>query len=164
MNRLLIGITASLLLGSATAQEPAKESAAPEPGAEFFAKFDLDKNGSVSWEEFQKVKSGFAALDADGNGAITAPELGKAVEQRRERMQKTMQQRMKHSRQYGRRGFGRGGPGFGPMGQGGGPGAHACPWCHRQLDRMGPGQGQGRGPRGGPRGPGRGMGWGQGAR
>jgi EF hand len=188
MKRLLLCITASALLGmSAPAQEPAKEpaaAAAPAPGAEFLAKFDLDKNGSVTFEEFQKVKSGFTKLDADGNGAITQADLAKVMEQRRARMQKMMRRQMKHRMQQARRGRGMGPPAFGQMGGGraagfgpmwgqqrgfgaqmgpagrGGPGAGVCPWCQQPCEQMG--QGQGQGPRG-PMGPGRGMGWGSGA-
>lgn len=174
MKRLLLGISVSALLGfEAPAQEPAKAPpAAPAPGAEFLKRFDLNKDGSVSWEEFQKVKSGFAALDADGNGAITQEEIAKVAEERRARMQKAMQQRMRQHMRQGWRGRGmqpgpfgpRGRGGFGPMG---GEGGHICPWCEQPCGEGGMGPGP-RGPMGpgggrGPRGGGRGMGWGFGA-
>ncbi len=183
MKRLLLGIATCALLGfESPAQEPAKAppaAAAPAPGAEFLERFDLDKNGSVTFEEFQKVKSGFAALDADGDGAITQAEIAKVAEERRARMQKAMEQRMKQARRG--RGMGRGalgpwgrgrgaGLGFGTWGRGGfGAGGDICPWCQQPCGQgaMGPGRGAGpRGPMGaGPgrgRG-GRGMGWGFGA-
>lgn len=185
MRRLLLGITVCALLGfDAPAQEPAKEppaAAAPAPGAEFLARFDLDKSGSVTWDEFQKVKSGFAALDANGDGAITQAEIAKVAEERRARMQKAMQQRMRQHMQQGRRGRGMQRGGFGPWGRGRGAGFGAgrfggfgqggdiCPWCQQPCGQgaMGPGPGGGpRGPMGpgGGRGRGGGMGWGFGAR
>jgi len=35
-------------------------------------RFDLDGNGAITWEEYQKVQSGFAALDTDHDGVITS--------------------------------------------------------------------------------------------
>ena len=157
MKRLLGGLTAAMLLGVfATAQEPAKEApaaAAPKPGAPFFEKFDLNKDGKVDWEEYQKVRSGFAALDGDHDGVITEADMAKVVERNMQRMQKAMQHRMRG--RMGRGGPGMRGGGFGPQSQErqGGPG---------MGPRMGPGGRGGFGPPGqqgwqgqrGPMGPG----------
>lgn len=195
MKRLLGGLTAAMLLGVfATAQEPAKEApaaaAAPKPGAPFFEKFDLNKDGKVDWEEYQKVKSGFATFDADHDGAITEADMAKIVERNMRRMRKMMQRRMMRQRHFGggdmRRGRGMGGGDFGPQSrerQGRGPRGDFGP---QGGPGMGPGGRGGFGPpsgqqgwqgRRGPMGPGgqgmpcprcgqqrgRGMGWGFGA-
>jgi len=100
MNRPLIctGIAVLLaLLPFAAAQEPPKEApprapASAKPGAQLFEKCDLNKDGKVDWEEFQKVRSGFAALDADGDGAITEADMAK----RAEAMKARIQERVRH--------------------------------------------------------------------
>ena len=159
MKRLLGGLTAAMLLGVfATAQEPAKEApaaAAPKPGAPFFERFDLNKDGKVDWEEYQKVKSGFATLDADHDGAITEGDMAKIVERNLQRMRKTMRRRM--MRHFGggdmRRGPGMGG-GFGPQSQ---ERQGVAPWGGPGMGRggFGPGPGQqGSEGRRGPMGPG----------
>ncbi len=117
MKRLLGGLTAAALLGVfATAQEPAKEApaaAAPRPGAPFFEKFDLNKDGKVDWEEYQKVRSGFAAFDENNDGVITDADFAKIMERNMQRMQQAMQRRMMQRMDRG--GPGMGGRGFGPL-------------------------------------------------
>ena len=77
-----LALTALLILPQARADDEA-ESAPPKPDVattvwEAHAKtFDLDGDGRITWEEYQKVTSGFALLDADGDGAITQDDLGK---------------------------------------------------------------------------------------
>ena len=39
------------------------------------ARFDLDGDGKITWEEYQKVQSGFAMHDTNQDGAITAEDL-----------------------------------------------------------------------------------------
>jgi hypothetical protein len=162
MKRLLGGFIAAALLGLlpfATAQEPAKEqpaaAKAPPPGAAFFDRFDLNKDGKVDWEEFQKVKSGFAALDADRDGAITPTELAKFLEGRRDQARGAMRRRAmrrmhpgwqgrRMEEERGPRGGAREGPPpwagrpMGPWGQGSwrgqrgpGPGFGAGAWQRR---------------------------------
>jgi len=187
MTRRLGLLTVLIALPLAVAQEPPKEApqpkapaaaaATPDFGAVFFEKFDLNKDGSVTWEEYQKVHTGFAALDADNNGVITAPDIAKCMERRQKHMQEAMQRRMQGMRQ-GMRGQGmrRGGfgqewgrgmsnEGFGPpwarQGRRGGRGMGGPPWMQR--GREGPGGfGPGFGGQGGPMGPGMGRGMGPG--
>jgi hypothetical protein len=154
MKRLVAGTLLLSLFPFATAQEPPKAApaaAAPQPGAPFFARFDLNKDGKVDWDEYRKVKSGFAMLDVDGDGVITQPDIAKLAERRRQRMQKAMQRRMMREGQRGR------GRWFGPP-------AHErrgfMPWGPRGRGESGPGQQGWRGQRG-PMGPGAGRGWGQ---
>jgi hypothetical protein len=133
------------LLPFAVAQEPAQEPPAPKPGAAFHGRFDLDKDGRVTFEEFQRVRSGFAALDADGDGAVTEAEAAKAAERREQRIREAMQRRMQQSRRGAR---GRGGP-WGGRGRGGrfahapGGGPGPCPWCMQQPGPRGPGHATG---------------------
>jgi hypothetical protein len=145
MNRLLAGALLGLL-SFATAQEPPKEApaAAQGPGAELLARCDLDKDGQVSWEEYQKVKSGFARLDADGNGFVTREEIAKVAAERQQRMRKAMRRhRMRGFRgEPGMRGRMQGGfgPQWGGRGFGRGPGPQGPRWQHGGRGRWwGPG-------------------------
>jgi hypothetical protein len=154
MKRLL-GVAALLgVMPFATAQEPAKEPAAtPAPGALFFRKFDLDKDGKVGWEEYQKVRSGFAALDVDRDGAITQADMTKIAERRQKRMQQEMQRRMVRRMHHAWRGRGFGFPGMQPGGFGRGApghGALAPPSGPQGWRPMGPMPPRGRGMRRGP--------------
>jgi hypothetical protein len=50
---------------------------APDEGARMLERFDLNKDGRVTWEEYQKVRSGFTRLDADGDGVLTREDAEK---------------------------------------------------------------------------------------
>ena len=75
-----LALTALLVFPQAHADDEA-ESAPPKPDVteglwETHAKtFDLDHDGKITWEEYQKVTSGFAILDADKDGAITKADV-----------------------------------------------------------------------------------------
>ncbi|MHC4549992.1 MAG: EF-hand domain-containing protein [Planctomycetota bacterium] len=60
---------------------PAQAQEPPSRASRMLERFDLNRDGRVTWEEYQKVHSGFAHLDADGDGVITQADLEK-VEQR----------------------------------------------------------------------------------
>ncbi len=85
---------------------PAEAKPAPDEGAEFLERFDLNKDGRVTWEEFQKVRSGFTRLDADGDGVLTRGDL----EQLKKRRAAFREERRKERARDGRRGRH---PGFG---------------------------------------------------
>ena len=133
----LVPLTVALAADEDEATKPAEatKTVAPDRSERFLKRFDLDGDGRVTWEEFQKVRSGFARLDADGDGAIDAQDLaaakagrGKAHDGRRSGMRRGM-------RGPGMRGPG--GPGMrgpcGPRMRGPGmrdrDGACDCP-CH----------------------------------
>ncbi len=137
MSRLLIGTGAAALLAVlpfAFAQEAPK--AAPseaKPGAKLFQKCDLNKDGKVDWEEFQKVRSGFAHLDADGDGFITEADVAKRAEEMKQKFQDRFKEQMRERMQGWMRE--RMPPGMG----------------HRMGRTMGPGMGPGMGPERGHR-------------
>lgn len=75
-----LALTALLLLPQARADEEASEHAPKSDAAtglwEAHAKtFDLDGDGRIDWEEYQKATSGFTLLDEDKDGAITKKDL-----------------------------------------------------------------------------------------
>ncbi len=65
------------------AEKPKAPAAKPKPPAPVApwkavqTRYDLDGNGTITWEEWQKVHSGFAALDANRDGKISAEEIKK---------------------------------------------------------------------------------------
>lgn len=82
MNRFSVCACAASLAAIASAVfagDPATPAAPVVPAAsgwdEFARRFDLDANGRVTWDEYQKVVSGFAALDRDHDGVVTKEEF-----------------------------------------------------------------------------------------
>ncbi|HEX5139084.1 MAG TPA: hypothetical protein VFY93_19095 [Planctomycetota bacterium] len=95
----LVAFVLLALFPFAVAQEPKETpkpaaAAAPEPGALFLKKFDLNKDGKVDWDEYQKVRSGFTGLDANGDGVIASADFKLIMERNQARMQQEMQRRM----------------------------------------------------------------------
>ncbi len=183
----LVGLAALIPLAvaygedeGAPKEKPTKAAAPDDRSARFFERFDLDGSGTVTWEEFQKVRSGFARLDVSGDGAIDASDLEAVHERRREARDGrgrpgARRGRMAEQRMRGRRGMDRmdrmdrmGGPrgmrGMHRNGMRGGPGMHRGPGMTPPPWMDGPGGMRGgRGMRGGhepmhQRGPGRGPG------
>lgn len=155
MKRVIGILTAVALLGLiplVQAQEgeqkeekpPAEAKPSPDEGAKFLERFDLDKDGRVTWEEFRKVRSGFTRLDADGDGVLTRADMEKLKERRAAMRQEFRQERARDGRRGRHPRAGRRGPRAG------------CDCaCHRDRQHF-------RGPprRPGPRGF-RGRGWGR---
>jgi hypothetical protein len=110
MHRWIVILAAVLLVGliplvqaQEEEQPPAQAKPAeakPAEGARLLERFDLDKDGRVTWEEFQKVRSGFAFLDADGDGVLTA----KDAEQLKQRHAAKREERRKERAHRGPRG------------------------------------------------------------
>jgi hypothetical protein len=73
--------TRILLVAAALAAVPASTFAGDDPKPSgstwdaFAKKFDLDADGRVTWEEYQKVLTGFAGLDKNRDGVITKEEV-----------------------------------------------------------------------------------------
>jgi Ca2+-binding EF-hand superfamily protein len=73
--------TRSWIAGAALIAIPAATFAGEDPAPArsswdaFSKRFDLDTDGRVTWEEYQKVASGFAGLDKNRDGAITKDEV-----------------------------------------------------------------------------------------
>jgi hypothetical protein len=87
--------------GAEPEEKPQAEAKpAPREGASMLERFDLNKDGRVTWEEFQKVRSGFTRLDADGDGVLTR----KDVEKLKQRHVAKREERRKEHARDGRRG------------------------------------------------------------
>ena len=111
MKRYMVALAAIVLVGliplvqAQEGAEPeekprAEAKPAPEEGARMLERFDLDKDGRVTWEEYQKVRSGFTFLDADGDGVLTR----KDVEKLKQRHAAKRAERRKEHARDGRRG------------------------------------------------------------
>lgn len=122
--------------GPSATEAPKPTEKQPDPWTPFQEHFDLDQDGRVTWEEYQKVRSGFARLDADGDGAITKADLESLESKRREQGPRPPMDR-------GPRGPGGHGPGgHGPGGQGPeGPRPPFPPPPPRRWEQRGPMQG-----------------------
>jgi Ca2+-binding EF-hand superfamily protein len=74
MNRIFLGLSAAaiaILPVTARADDDSQEKKAPTRWESLKQRFDLDKDGRITWEEYRKVQSGFASLDQDADGVIT---------------------------------------------------------------------------------------------
>lgn len=75
---------ASLLLvlaitGCGRDREPAQVSDEAEPATSMLARWDADKDGKLSREEFKGPEAEFKGLDGDSDGVLTAAEVEKAA-------------------------------------------------------------------------------------
>jgi hypothetical protein len=77
---------------------PAEAKPAPDEGARMLERFDLNKDGRVSWEEFQKVRSGFTFLDADGDGFLTRADTEKLKQRRAAKREEHRKERARDGR------------------------------------------------------------------
>jgi hypothetical protein len=112
-------------------EKPRGEAAqAPDEGARMLERFDLNKDGRVTWEEFQKVRTGFTRLDADGDGVLTRAD----VKQLKQRHAAQRGERREGRARAGRRGRYPRGRGQG-QGQGRGQGRRADCDCACHKDR-----------------------------
>jgi hypothetical protein len=109
MKRVMGVLTAVALLGLipfVQAQEgeqkeekPAAEAKpAPDEGARMLERFDLNKDGRVTWEEFQKVRSGFTFLDADGDGVLTRADTERLKQRRAAKREEYRKERARDGR------------------------------------------------------------------
>ncbi len=63
--------------------EDGEKAAAPETPSrweQLQSRYDLDKDGKITWTEYQKVNSGFTTLDQDGDGVISKDDAEKLPE------------------------------------------------------------------------------------
>jgi hypothetical protein len=145
-------------------EEKAPAEAKPAEGARLLERFDLNKDGRVTWEEFQKVRSGFAFLDADGDGVLTAKDAEKLKQRHAAKRAERLKERAARGRRFRRPGSDfRGHRGAQPRFRG--PARQDGPRAFRDRGPRGRGWDQpGRGPERGWDRPGRGPGRGWGRR
>jgi len=109
MKRYMVALAAVVLIaliplvqaqeGVEAEEKPQAEAKpAPEEGARMLERFDLNKDGRVTWEEFQKVRSGFSRLDADGDGVLTRADAKKLKQRHAARLEERRKERARDGR------------------------------------------------------------------
>lgn len=73
-NRILVAAAALAALPASTFADGGSEPAGSAWDV-LSKRFDLDGDGRITWDEYQKVASGFAALDKNRDGVITKDEV-----------------------------------------------------------------------------------------
>jgi Ca2+-binding EF-hand superfamily protein len=90
-------ITTAALLAFAAPLYAQMGGQAQDPAQGFMMRFDQDKNGSVTLEEFkapqvQAMEQQFSYMDKNGDGAVDEAEIQAFMDEMRQRMQQMQQQ------------------------------------------------------------------------